>query len=262
MYLAAANVPEFKFRLSFERRWIGKVLGFSTWVIGYQILGNALLLFERGWIMRKLGPEALTYYVVPMTIGLYIHSSVGSLMLVLFPLTSEFIDNREKLSALYQKATKLTAIFVGFVLCTLVTLSSEFLTVWMGAEFANETALLLVFHTITFSLAAIFVVAWQMADGLGYPSYNFGIFSVCLIVSLVGMIYLIDEYSNLGMAASRLAGFGISTPEHVSMVCEHADGAVVGSWLVNELAGNWNGGAGREQLIEKVKALKAATKAS
>ncbi len=57
-------------------------------------------------------------------------------------------------------------------------------------------------------------------------------------------------------------GFGISTAEHVSMVCEHADGAVVGSWLVNELADYWKGGEGRETLIEKVKALKAATKAS
>lgn len=55
-------------------------------------------------------------------------------------------------------------------------------------------------------------------------------------------------------------GFGISTPEHVSMVCQVADGAVVGSYLVNLLHETWNLGEGREKLVTAVKALKAPTK--
>lgn len=56
-------------------------------------------------------------------------------------------------------------------------------------------------------------------------------------------------------------GFGISRPEHVAMVCRVADGAVVGSWLVDRLARDWNAGEGRARLIEAVRALKAATRA-
>lgn len=55
-------------------------------------------------------------------------------------------------------------------------------------------------------------------------------------------------------------GFGISTPEHVRMVCEVADGAVIGSWLVNALAETWDGGRGRGALVERLRALKDATK--
>ena len=55
-------------------------------------------------------------------------------------------------------------------------------------------------------------------------------------------------------------GFGVSKPEHVRMVCEVADGAVIGSWLVNELATNWNDGKGRGALVEQIQALKAATR--
>jgi len=54
-------------------------------------------------------------------------------------------------------------------------------------------------------------------------------------------------------------GFGISTPEHVRMVSEVADGAVVGSYLVNLLHREWNGGKGRGAIVRAVKALKAAT---
>jgi len=54
-------------------------------------------------------------------------------------------------------------------------------------------------------------------------------------------------------------GFGISKPEHVRMVCEVADGAVVGSFLVNLLHDKWNGGAGRSEVVAAVRELKAAT---
>ncbi|MFI5384749.1 MAG: tryptophan synthase subunit alpha [Fimbriimonadales bacterium] len=56
-------------------------------------------------------------------------------------------------------------------------------------------------------------------------------------------------------------GFGISKPEHVKMVCEVADGAVIGSWLVDLLAREWKGGAGREMIAGLVRELKYATKA-
>ncbi len=54
-------------------------------------------------------------------------------------------------------------------------------------------------------------------------------------------------------------GFGISSPEHVRSVAEVADGVVVGSWLVDELARTWDGGRGRDGILDKVRALKAAT---
>jgi tryptophan synthase alpha chain len=54
-------------------------------------------------------------------------------------------------------------------------------------------------------------------------------------------------------------GFGISRPEHVKRVCEVADGAVIGSWLVDLLHKEWDSGRGRKRIEEQVKTLKAAT---
>lgn len=55
-------------------------------------------------------------------------------------------------------------------------------------------------------------------------------------------------------------GFGISTPEHVRVVCQGADGAVVGSQIVQLLHNTWNGGQGKGELISYVKSLKEATR--
>ncbi|CAN1509212.1 TrpA Tryptophan synthase alpha chain [Fimbriimonadaceae bacterium] len=55
-------------------------------------------------------------------------------------------------------------------------------------------------------------------------------------------------------------GFGISSPTHVRMVCQVADGAVVGSYLVNLLHKKWDGGAGAAEIHDAVAELKAATR--
>jgi tryptophan synthase alpha chain len=65
----------------------------------------------------------------------------------------------------------------------------------------------------------------------------------------------IKRHTNLPVCV----GFGISKPEHVKMVCEVADGAVVGSSIVEFLNKHWNNGEGKEQLIQYIRALKAAT---
>lgn len=54
------------------------------------------------------------------------------------------------------------------------------------------------------------------------------------------------------------AGFGISSPEHVRMVCSAADGAVVGSSLVKLLHEEWDGGRGRAKICDYVRSLKTA----
>lgn len=201
-------LPEFGISLNIKRETLSLVLKYSSGIIGYQILANLLLLFERGWIIRQLGAENLTYYVVPMTLGLYIHGFVSSLMLVIFPLASELKDDKEKLLKLYSKAMKIACLLVVFLATTLIIESDNFLSLWVGNNFAAKSSDLLVLHTITFGLAAILTVSWQMIDGLGYTNYNFGLFSICLFLTVTLIVGLTPGYGNYGIAVARLVGFG------------------------------------------------------
>ncbi len=201
-------LPEFGIKLNLKPAVIRMVLVYSAGIIGYQILANLLMLFERGWIMRQLGAENVTYYVVPMQLSFYIHAFISSIFLMIFPLASELKDHREKLLRLYTKATKIVCFFVFFMAATLIVESKIFLTLWMGAEFAEKTYLILIIHTITFSLVAIQSVSWQMTEGLGYPGYNLLIFVVCLLINVAIIVGLIHSYGNIGVAFGRLAGFG------------------------------------------------------
>jgi O-antigen/teichoic acid export membrane protein len=209
IFSAKRHLPEFGIKLRISPAMIKIVLKFSAGVIGYQILANMFILFERGWITGKLGAENLTYYVVPMSLAIYIHSFISSIVIVVFPLASELKDNREKLLRLYRKATKVVCFLVIFIEATVIIHSRDFLTLWMGAEFAEKTYLILIIHATTFSFLAIQTIPWQMTEGLGYPQFNTLIYTVCLLINATLILFLTDDYGNVGIAISRLIGFSV-----------------------------------------------------
>lgn len=206
-FSAKRLLPEFKLNFKFRPETLKLILKYSYGVIGYQILSNFLLLFERGWLTRHFGAKSLTYYVVPMGLSFIIHNLISSLIIVVFPLASELKNEREKLLRLYTKATKVVILFVALLGTALIVESKLFLSLWMGAEFAEKTWLLLVIHTITFSLVAIQAVSWQMTEGLGYPNYNFLLFSVCLVICVSLMVGLTPSLGSVGIAIGRMTGY-------------------------------------------------------
>ncbi len=201
-------LPEFGINFKVKPEVIKLVLAYSTGIIGYQILANLLMLFERGWIMQQLGAKNLTYYFVPMQLSFYIHAFISSIIMVVFPLASELKNNPEKLLRLYTKASKIVCFFVIFMATALIVHSKAFLTLWLGAEFAEQTYFLLIIHTVTFSLVAIQAVSWQLTEGLGHPGYNLKIFVICLIINVFVILSLTQNYGNTGVAFGRFAGFG------------------------------------------------------
>lgn len=207
-YASKRLLPEFGISLGVERATLWLVLKYSAAIVGYQILANVLLLFERGWITQKLGTESLTAYVVPMSIGLFLQGFISSLVMVVFPLASELKDEREKLLKLYQKATKIIGLIIVFVVATIAIQSDLFLSLWMGEDFAHRSANLLVFHIICFGLISMMSISWQMTEGIGYPQFNAVTTGICSTIGIVLMLLLTAQHGNAGVAAARLTGFG------------------------------------------------------
>lgn len=208
-YKSKKLLTNFKFNFRIKGETFRLIKTYTLGIVGYQVLSNLFYLFERGWITRELGSESLTYYVVPMTLGVYIHAFVASLMQVIFPLVSEINENRVKLKRLYLKATKVICFLVVFMSTTVIILNDVFLTLWMGGDFAAKSDTILIFHVITYSLIAIQIPSFQMTDGLGFPFHNFLLILICIIVSVPLMLVLISGNSLEGVAISRLIGFAL-----------------------------------------------------
>lgn len=206
---AGRLLPEFGISFKFDAASLKLVARYSAAIIVYQILANGLLLFERGWITHKLGSEALTYYVVPMSLGILLYGFVASLVLVIFPLASELNAERDKLLRLYTKATKIVSLLVIFIVASAILHSGRFLTLWMGSAFAERSSELLVIHMICFGAISIMTVAFQMAEGLGRPQFLATTTAITTAIGITLMILLTDDHGTLGVALARLAGFGV-----------------------------------------------------
>ena len=209
-FVSKKLLPEFDINFKVNYGVFKLVMTYSAGIIGYQFLQNMLTLFERGWITGKLGSENLTYYTVPMQLSIYIHAFISSIMLVIFPLASELTNDKEKLLRLYLKASKIVCLLVVFFAASLIIEGKIFLTLWINADFAEKTYLILCIHVITFSLVAIQIISWNLVEGLGYPSYNLFIFVICLIINVLLIFLLTSDYGNVGVAIGRLGGFGVT----------------------------------------------------
>ncbi len=206
-FAAKRLLPEFGVRIGFGSKTLRLVIRYSSGIVAYQILANILLLFERGWITQRLGTESLTYYVVPMSLGLYLHGFVSSLVQVIFPLASELRNELEKLLRLYTKATKIISLIVVFVIASVSIQSKLFLHLWMGESFAERSSTLLVLHITCFGLVSIMSISWQMTEGLGYPQFNAITTGICTAIGISLMLLLTNDLGNTGVAIGRLAGF-------------------------------------------------------
>ncbi|MBK9216013.1 MAG: oligosaccharide flippase family protein [Chloracidobacterium sp.] len=204
---AVRLLPAPRARIGFAAGILGRILAYSGAIVVYQVLGNVVLLFERGWITQRLGSESLTYYVVPMSLGIYLHGFISSLVMVVFPLASELERDRHRLQKLYTKATKLVSALVVFLVLSVLVVNERFLTLWMGADFAVIAAPLLVAHIICFGLVAILTVSWQMSEGLGRPHFNAILTGISSVICISLMLALIVPYGLLGVAVARLIGF-------------------------------------------------------
>ena len=207
-YFVAARrlLPEADLAFRFNRDLITGILRFSGAVIAYQIFANLLLLFERGYLTRTLGSAAVTFYVVPMTISIYIHAFITSLTLVLFPLASE-ADARQDMTGLhtiYTRAYKYICMLVLFLVLTAAVGSRQLLSNWMGTDFANHAAGVLSTQAFVFGMMALLVVPWQIADGLGYPWLSALLSLWWLVSTILLAVFLTPRFGIQGMAYSRL----------------------------------------------------------
>jgi len=89
----------------------------------------------------------------------------------------------------------------------------------------------------------------EASSGFVYAVSRTGVTGVqqSLSDAAASLVQRVKRFSDLPVAV----GFGVSTPEHVAEVWQHADAAVVGSRIVAEIANH----AGDPALVEKVGAL-------
>ena len=206
--LDAAYAPGLKV----TRAMFAAVASYGFGVFSYQIFGLILMTFERGWLLREFGAAESAYYLLPMSLGIYIHGFVGSLMLAAFPAVNQLLGDRERLIILYQKATKVLLTVTALAVATAICSGKVFLIVWVGRDFAANAYSNLVIHSLTFGLIALMIVIWQINEGNRATRINALQVFIWGAVAIPLMYVTSSIWSAEGVAASRLFGVVVTIP--------------------------------------------------
>jgi O-antigen/teichoic acid export membrane protein len=199
-------LPELRFQFHIGKEAWSEVWRYGLSIMAYQLFGSLLLLFERTWITRQFGPEALTFYVVPMTLALYMQMFVASLVLAIFPVVNQHLSDKVFLADLHKKATKLILIIVAFALLSAFMGGRIFLGLWLNEDFANASYDILLTQFVIFSIVALTMIPWQIAESFRFaPMTAVASFS-WMAISIPLMILFSYQWQSLGVAYGRLIG--------------------------------------------------------
>jgi O-antigen/teichoic acid export membrane protein len=205
-------VPDLSFALPADRSISRSVVRYGGNIILFQVFGNVLLIFERTWVMRKFGPEAVTYYFVPMLLAVNMQALVASTVQAVFPVVNELLNDRPRLTSLYQKSTKIVLAVVVFICTIFISSGSTFLTLWINAELAANSYSLLIIHTLTFGLVALLIIPLQLAEASNFSSLTAIATGTWLLIAAPLMILTADQWQSEGIAMSRLVAVAVTLP--------------------------------------------------
>ena len=183
--------------------------GFINFALFSWIQGVAATIFsqaDRLLIGYLLGTSAITYYSVSLNVAQQVHAAVGASTSFLFPLVSSESEKKDKrdLKRIYKICSLLGIIISLSILLPLLIGGKFFLTVWMGADFAAHSYVLMTILLCAYFLLAVNVVPHYFLLGFGEMRFVSLTNIAGGALSLIGMIILIPLFGINGAALSRI----------------------------------------------------------
>ncbi len=162
--------PALRESFCFHRASVAPLIRFGGWMTVTNIVGPLMVSFDRFLIGTLLSISAVAYYSVPYEVVSRLNIFPGALAGVLFPAFSTALENnRDRLGFLYESGVKCIFLVMFPATLLLITFAPEGLRVWLGEDFARNSA-----HATQVLALAIFVnalgqIPFAHIQGAGRP---------------------------------------------------------------------------------------------
>jgi O-antigen/teichoic acid export membrane protein len=208
----ALTIPEVRLTFRISRSMWRQVWGYAASIMGYQLFGIVLLLFERAWVVRHFGPTGMTYYGIPMNLALLIPAFLGGVVLAVFPALNEHLHRDDVVAEIYRRSSKFVLMLIVLVAVAAIGTGRLFLGLWLNANIANEAYPLLAAHVISFSITAHLLVTWSLVEARKAAPITAFINFIIALVAIIAMVVLTERFGLLGVALGRLLGYLLYLP--------------------------------------------------
>lgn len=181
---AMCAIPVLRGALHFDRRLNGRLLSYGGWVAVSSMVNPIVAFLDRFMVGALLSVAAVAFYAVPfemlMRVNYIVPSCLGA---TLFPAFSALGDARHgDVERIYRRSLKYMLIMMGLMALVFILLSEDILRLWLGPEFARNSASVFQFLALGFFFAGMAWLPTTYLQSMGRPD----LVSKVLIVEVVG----------------------------------------------------------------------------
>lgn len=197
-------LPTLKITVRFDRAVFQEIFGFSFFTAVNSVTGNVVVRVDKMIIGGFLGTSAVAYYNIAFMIAQMGAGFVGAVTQHLFPSVSalQALGDKGRLVALFKKAFRYVTGLSVIIAAELVFLGDDFISLWMGKEFASQCYGILPILSMVYFFSAASVIAVWFYTGLGYSRINLLSSSVGAVSYLLGAFFLVPRFGSYGAALS------------------------------------------------------------
>lgn len=209
-YLLKKILPNFTFTRNNLISTSKRLFNFSFFVFANKLSNLINTNFLQFLLSSFYSPAVVPYFMVPMKLVNLIQGAIANLSNVIFPYSSSLSAKNmsDSIKNLFIKSTKIIFSFSFPLYIFMCFYAFEILTLWMGADFATKSQIVLIFLTLAYFLSSITIAPTNILYGMGHSKFV-GILSLILLpINLTLQIILIKFFSYNGAAiATFVAAF-------------------------------------------------------
>jgi O-antigen/teichoic acid export membrane protein len=207
--------PELRRRPAWSRDALGLLLRYGGWVTLSNFANPILLYVDRFFIGSLLSISLLGLYTVPFEAVTKLWVIPASLAASLFPAFSGLAvveeRDRDRLTLLYARSFKYLLLLLGPVVLVLTLFAPELLTLWMGAQFARQTATVLRLLACGVFVNCFAHIPFGLLQSRGRPDLAATVLLIELPVYLPFAWYLVRRWGIPGAATGWTVRVALET---------------------------------------------------
>ncbi|HEX9190315.1 MAG TPA: flippase [Vicinamibacteria bacterium] len=178
--------------MAFHPRLVAPLLRLGGWMTVTNVVGPFMAYLDRFLIGGLMTLAAVAYYVTPYEMVTRLLIVPYAIAQVLFPaFAASLVADRPRAALLYDRGLK--SVFLSLFLPTLliVALAPELLRLWLGAEFARESAGVLRWLAVGIFVNGLAQIPFALVQGAGRPDFTARLHLAEVPFYLVGVYWLV-----------------------------------------------------------------------
>jgi len=204
--------PEIRNTARVKTTYFRPLFRIGGWMTVSNIVGPLMAHMDRFFIGAVVSLTAVAYYATPFEVITKLWIIPAALMGVVFPaFSSALAADQARAARLFERVVEYVFLALFPIALLVVIFAHEGLTIWLGAEFARNSALVLQLLTIGVFINSHARVPFGLIQGAGRPDLTAKLHLLELPIYIALLWWLLNDYGIVGAAVAWVLRIIIDT---------------------------------------------------